>query len=303
MASSLTSRFDLTNLNRLLRKESLEKSTTVLKVVLMVGGCVLLGYTISEVANSLLAIRGASAKLAGKAEELKIAREAIRKPEAKRLSDFQMVASKPLFGVIGEAQLAATAAPVKPITKIPLSLIGTFISDGQDPYAIVEDKRKSTQDVFNINDRLFGEATLKTIFRDRVEIERNGQIEILAIDDSPGAADSSSSSSASQDEFVVDEAELDRNLENLPLLLTQARAVPYFKEGKSVGLRMFAIKSGSMFEKIGLKNGDILKGINGNSMGDLSQAMKLFEQLKQERSITVVLERDRQDKEFKYQIR
>ena len=87
------------------------------------------------------------------------------------------------------------------------------------------------------------------------------------------------------------------------MLLTQARAVPYFKDGRSIGLRLFAIKTGSLYEKLGLKNGDILKSINGNSLGDLSQAMKLFEQLKQERSISVMLERDKQDKEFRYQIR
>jgi general secretion pathway protein C len=102
---------------------------------------------------------------------------------------------------------------------------------------------------------------------------------------------------------VVEEAELDKGLENLPLLLTQARAVPYFKEGRSIGLRLFAIKNGSLYEKIGLKNGDILKSINGNSLGDISQALKLFEQLKQERSINLVLEREKQDREFKYTIR
>jgi general secretion pathway protein C len=105
------------------------------------------------------------------------------------------------------------------------------------------------------------------------------------------------------DEFVVEEAELDKGLENLPLLLTQARAVPYFKDGRSIGLRLFAIKTGSLYEKVGLKNGDILKTINGNNLGDISQALKLFEQLKQERSISLVLEREKQDREFKYTIR
>ena len=58
-----------------------------------------------------------------------------------------------------------------------------------------------------------------------------------------------------------------------------------------------------MYEKIGLKNGDILKTINGNSLGDISQAMKLFERLKEERSITLTLERSKQQKVYRYQIR
>ena len=103
-------------------------------------------------------------------------------------------------------------------------------------------------------------------------------------------------------QFEVDESELNEALENIPLLMTQARAIPYFKDGKSIGLRLFAIKNGSLFEKIGLKNGDILKSINGNSLGDITQAVKLFEKLREERSIKVILERGRQDREFSYEI-
>ena len=87
------------------------------------------------------------------------------------------------------------------------------------------------------------------------------------------------------------------------MLLTQARAVPYFRDGRAAGLRLFAVKSGSLYEKLGLKNGDILKTINGSSLADLSQAMQLFEKLKSERSIGITLERNSEDKEFKYEIR
>jgi general secretion pathway protein C len=68
-------------------------------------------------------------------------------------------------------------------------------------------------------------------------------------------------------------------------------------------LRLFAIKTGSLYEKVGLRNGDILKSINGNSLGDISQALKLFEKLKEERSITLLLERAKKEREFRYTIR
>lgn len=220
--------------------------------------------------------------------------------------DYSSIVSKNVFGTLVPASVARpTAAPVKPVAVTKLNLIGTFVAAGEAPFAIIEDDKKKVQDVFMLKESIFDQATLKSIFADKVEIERNGQIETLVIDDAPArSADGGSNAVATEgDTVVVDEAEVDRALENLPLLLTQARAVPYFKEGRSVGLRMFAIKSGSLFEKIGLKNGDILKSINGNSLGDITQAMKLFETLKQERNIGVLVERDRQDHEFKYQIR
>ena len=43
--------------------------------------------------------------------------------------------------------------------------------------------------------------------------------------------------------------------------------------------------------------------INDNSLADLSQAVKLFEMLKQERSLSVKMERDGEEKEVRYQIR
>ena len=156
--------------------------------------------------------------------------------------------------------------------------------------------------MFLLGDSVFDQATLKQIYKDRVEIERDGGVETLFLDDSLGDT-SDTSSGEDSDDFVIDEAEVDRGLENLPLLLTQARAVPYFKDGRSIGLRLFAIKTGSLYEKVGLRNGDILKTINGNSLGDISQALKLFEKLKEERSITLTLERAKQEREFRYTIR
>ena len=162
-----------------------------------------------------------------------------------------------------------------------------------------------TQEIFKIGESVFEQGTLKIIRVNSVDIDRNGEIETLVLDDSAaadGGGDGEVEAPDDAEEVIVDSTELDSALENLPLLLTQARAVPYFKQGKSVGLRLFAIKSGSLYEKIGLKNGDILKTINGENLGDFSQAMKLFEQLKQQRSLNLTLERNRADKAYHYSI-
>jgi len=208
--------------------------------------------------------------------------------------DYDAIAKKSIFGKLG--------APVKkekslPVANVPLLLIGTFITVGQTPYAIIEDEKKRDQEVFVIGDEIFDAAKLTGIYPDKVEIDRKGNKEILALDLTSG-----STSGGTGDRVLVDERELEKALDNLPLLLTQARAVPYFKDGKSIGLRLFAVKRGSLYEKIGLKNGDILKAINGSSLGDITQAVKLFEKLRDERSITLLLERNRKEKEIEYEI-
>jgi len=256
--------------------------------------------------DTFLDSEGVSTKLENDVRTLSTGSEAVSLASHDSKLDYSVIARKNLFGELGTKPPPAQPT-AKPVNNVSLGLIGTFISKGEAPYAIIEDSKKQDQEVFNLNESIFGEATLKAIFPDHVEILRGGQVEILSMDENNSSASSVTTkdgvAAVSEDNYVVEEAELDKALENLPLLLTQARAVPYFKDGKSIGLRMFAIRSGSLFEKIGLMNGDILKGINGNSLADISQAVSLFQKLKEERSINLSLERNSQDRDFKYQIK
>jgi len=86
-------------------------------------------------------------------------------------------------------------------------------------------------------------------------------------------------------------------------VFTQARAVPYFENGKTVGFRVFAIKPGSVFEKIGLQNGDIINRVNGVELTDPTKAISLFTELQNEGHIAVDLQRNKQAKNFSYEIR
>ncbi|MBN8549639.1 MAG: type II secretion system protein GspC [Deltaproteobacteria bacterium] len=300
-------RFDSFNMQRLLRRKAVERGVLVIKILFALSILLLIAVLVSEAIDNSLAGRTAVATLDSevKAATTEVGGKHSRK-DAK--SDYSRIVKTNLFGPLQQAQTQKTAdTPVKPVNKTPLALIGVFLTVGEEPSAIIEDQKKKVQDVFGLGEMVFGEAKLVSVKPDRVEIERLGQREVLALDDTPERSSSAEFKEGvamiSDTEFVVQEAELDKALENLPLLLTQARAVPYFKDGKSVGLRLFAVKPGSLFERIGLKNGDILKTINGNAMGDLSQAVKLFETLKQEKSIAINMERDRSDKEVHYQIR
>lgn len=210
---------------------------------------------------------------------------------------------KKIFGELGRLA-APVAAPTPAITRAPmaLKLVGTYVANSvTDSYAIIEQTKKNEQDVFAVTDSVFDEARLVSIEIDRVFLDRDGSRVELNLNE--GSTDAGGGGADGVSQVFVAEAEVDEALSNLPVLLTQLRAVPYFKNGQAVGLRLFAIKSGSLFEKIGLKNGDILQTINGNQLGDFSQALKLFEQLKSERSLRLVLERNREAVTYNYVIR
>jgi general secretion pathway protein C len=296
---------DANLLYRLLRKDNVTHIAGVLRwaCIIVVGlACGFIVFHAIRIHRTTKSVLAASEKTENTALNNANATPAEHKADE---IDYSPIVKNSIFGPIAPVSANQTTPQTKPAQDLKMSLIGTYTEKGQASYAIIEDTKKNLQEVFTEGETVFDQAKLLAIFPDKVQIEIDGKKSFLVLDDLPSSAPVSSGGVAvvGEDQFLVEEAELDKALENLPLLLTQARAVPYFKDGRAVGLRMFAIKSGSLYEKLGLRNGDILKTINGNSLGDITQAIKLFERLKDERSIGLALERDQEEKNFKYEIR
>ncbi len=231
--------------------------------------------------------------------------------QATSLSNYDVVVARNLLAV-REAKTAPVAKQPEPMSALSLRLVATHVSERGNSFAIIESTKKKEQDIFDVqsNKSVFGEGTLVKILPESVEIQRGDRTERLVIEEAPsssrgGPATASSAGPVNPDqtEFTVADAELTEALSNLPRLLSQARAVPYFKNGESVGMRLFAIREGSLYQKLGLRNGDIIKTVNNNSLTDPSQALKIFEQLKSERNINVLLERAGEEKTLEYAIR
>src|SRR5207245_7551480 len=142
----------------------------------------------------------------------------------------------------------------------------------------------------------------------------NGEEEVLELASARGPAASAAAAApaaaagdrirkTADDKFVIDRREMEKTVANLNEVFTQARAVPYFEDGKTVGFRVFAIKPGSVFEKIGLQNGDIINRVNGVELTDPTKAITLFTELQNEGHIAVDLQRNKAAKSFSYDIR
>lgn len=235
--------------------------------------------------------------------DLKAGQEEDTGKERASLASYAVIAQRNLFNIKKQEDAAKPAQ----VTSLSLRLVGTNLSP-EGSMAIIEDTKTKNQDVFEVNEQVFDQAKLVRVFQDSVKLERNGKEEVLPLQDAEGTAGTGGAELASapaedKTEFAVAEEELTAELSNLPRLLSQARAVPYFRNGKSIGMRLFAIRSGSIYEKLGLKNGDIIKAVNNTSLSDPTQALRLFEQLKNEKSISVQTERAGQDVPLSYTIR
>lgn len=104
-------------------------------------------------------------------------------------------------------------------------------------------------------------------------------------------------------EYEIDRSEVDAALDNMNQLFTQVRAVPHFQGGKSTGFRLFAIRQNSIFDRIGLRNGDIIQSINGQDVSDASKALSLFQDLRNAGNVSVQLVRNKEPKTLSYAFR
>ena len=95
----------------------------------------------------------------------------------------------------------------------------------------------------------------------------------------------------SSTEIVLSFQEVDEAFDSFPALLKQARAVPYFRSGEILGMRLFSIDKGSLYEKAGLLNGDILRSVNGKSLVDPTDALSFLSILRQKKNVALGVER------------
>lgn len=228
-------------------------------------------------------------------------------PAAKRsISFYAPVTARDIFNPPRSTELEAQAQP----SELKAKLLGTAPLAGMDSYAIIEDDANKTQQLYRVGDTLQS-RTLSRVEWDHVVFKGPQGEQVLKIVEpagKPGAAPPPATGpggiqARSDTDFVIDRTEVDQAMENLNQLFTQIRAVPHFQDGKAAGFRLFAIRQDSVFEKIGLKNGDVVARINGNDLTDPARAMSLIQELRAEGRISVDVMRNRQPTTLSYEIR
>jgi len=215
-------------------------------------------------------------------------------------------------------EASQSTAPLKK-ADLNVELIGTVVGAPENSFAIIEDHQSRKQELYQVDDMVQDQARVVSISRCKVIVLRNGSEEIIECPDpdaktkkrlSPvrytGATKKEQGyavKKVSDSEFVVDEAEVENALGNINQLLTQIRVVPNFQDGKADGFKVFAIKPDSIFAKVGLKNGDVIRKVNDNDITSPEKAFQIFNELRNEKNLSIEISRRGQTQSFSYEIR
>src|SRR5262245_45950803 len=238
-------------------------------------------------------------------------------PSKPPLSSYAVIYSRDIFNSVkAPAQIESTVAAV---STGPLKLWGTAVRERDRAFAIIEDLSNHVQGLYREGDIIVPGVTLAQVRWDRVVITRNGRRETLTLPTeaqttitppltatAPVLQDEGKDGvrQVAQDSFQIDRQEVDRAMNNLNELFTQARAVPYTTaEGDPQGFRLFSIKPQSLIDRIGLKNGDIVQRVNGVEISDPSTAFSLLQDLQGHSQVRVDVLRNHQPVTLSYEIR
>jgi general secretion pathway protein C len=215
--------------------------------------------------------------------------------------DIQSVVAAHLFGVAAVDPSAQDPANA-PQSTANLVLAGTIAtSDPKRGVAIISDGGPSK--VYSVGENVGG-AALHSVYLDHVILDRGGQLETLAIPrlSGPGVHGSPLVRRAGGDARTVAAVDNIRRLvQQDPGILDQVmRAVPSYDSaaGKLRGFRAYPGRNRQIFNKLGLKPGDLVTAINGTPLDDPQHSQEVFNTIESSDHATVTIERSGQKQEI-----
>ena len=201
-------------------------------------------------------------------------------------------------------------------TKMKLKLWGTVTGQNGRAYAVIEDTKTREQNLYHSGDTIQS-AVVKLILREKVVLNVGDRDEILAMEEisgrraSPGAAKKRARASSGNRKLPVSRYprkiklrsdQIQNAMENLGQLMEQATLRPHIEEGQTSGISITGIKPNAIFRKMRLRNGDVITGVNGNSIGSVEDAAKVFEELSSGSNIQLQIKRRGRQQTLDYSI-
>jgi general secretion pathway protein C len=103
--------------------------------------------------------------------------------------------------------------------------------------------------------------------------------------------------------YEIPRDEINKALGNLNDIAMQARIVPAFKDGVATGFKLFSIRPDSLYTKIGIQNGDIVRRINGFEINSPDKALEVYSKLKESNRIEIEIDRNGTPMTKQYNVR
>jgi general secretion pathway protein C len=223
---------------------------------------------------------------------------------------YAVIPQRNLFGSTEKAVASKkldAAAPVEgPDIATLLEVKGTVAGTGKDGFAIIEEKGKNKQLLTKVGNVVAGAKVVK-ITRNAVTFLVGDKERVLKMIDTnqapllpPRPSGPPAISPRGAAPMVVSRSEVDASLKDMGTMLSQAQIRPYYADGVPDGFMITNIKPGSIYEKIGLTEGDIVQGTNDRRLVTADDMTALYNSMKVGSSLTLKIKRGGQQQNLQY---
>jgi len=198
-------------------------------------------------------------------------------------------------------------------SELPLRLNGVIYGGSlTSGLALIENTEAKKQNSFLVGDRITKEAVLIEVHENKVILQLDDHKEFIELVDRPlvrgrrhrksgaiGQISAAGGGKYSEEGFERDGNSISMSAdyrkkmlnEDFAKVLQDAKAEPVYEGGELNGFRLTRIRPDSIYEKGGLQNDDVVKEINGVSLVDTAQAIKLLNSLRGTNEIEIGLNR------------
>jgi len=184
-----------------------------------------------------------------------------------------------------------------------LELVGTVVGNNSLSRAVIRDIMTNVTGLYKTNDTIAG-ASIDGIEENRVLLTKKGRTRILVIgstvsepadiallksassNNKPPAGDAVEASGTVEPEPVVR-----TKLKYIETILRKAVVEPYVVADQMQGLRITGLENVPFAKGIGLRNGDVIRTVNGQSLTSKQKAYQIFKKARSKSTMQVELMR------------
>jgi general secretion pathway protein C len=232
------------------------------------------------------------------------------------LQDYAIITERNLFGGssqgLSEVQAEKVDIEGMPVAvqSLGLKLVGTVVANKpEESSAIIEDLTSRKQEVYREGDEVKN-TRIKRILRHNVIINTGRRDEVLTMlteesterSSAPTRPTRGRPAPSNTSSIQLDREELESQMADLNELMQQVRIRPFMEGRNPAGFLVSNIKPGSLFSKMGLRNGDVIQGVNGESITTPDQAIELYESLMEGGAIDLDIKRGRRTQKLQYAV-
>lgn len=240
------------------------------------------------------------------------------------VDDYSVIVEQDIFGsslrtnksLLGDNGLGPALSAEE---ELGIALLGTVAGSPEISRAIIKDLETNVLSLYKIGDTV-ATAHIESIEKDVVVLIHQGQRKILELgtresaarppvdkrhdaDNVQGALSRNAAQAAETNPPAKSLTTAGAKLSDIEIMLTKAIIEPYMIDGQVEGLKITGLENIKVAEDLGLKNGDIIRTVNGHRLTSKQKAYQIFKKARSQEAMNIELLRDNETKTLSFSLR